>query len=123
VREHRQPFLGKCPRIILLFAGDDVELRDRIGDLLSAHFEHQELGASAAYERETGKVEFAHPPNTRTFDKALFNGEHFPIQAGLYLAHRARLYIIEALVDYWLACERGEIKKPVPKVTTTSSRT
>jgi hypothetical protein len=26
------------------------------------------------------------------------------------------LYILKALVDYWLACERGEIKKPAPKV-------
>lgn len=93
------------------------DVRDRIGDLLTAHFAHQELGASAAYECETGKIEFDHPPNTRTFGRALFSGEHFPIQASLYLAHRARLYIVKALVDYWLACERGEIKKPVLKVS------
>jgi hypothetical protein len=87
------------------------DVRDRVGNLLTAHFDHQELGASAAYECETGKVEFTHPPPTQTFRRVLFNGERFPIQACLYLAHRARLYIIKALVDYWLACERGEIKK------------
>ena len=29
----------------------------------------------------------------------------------MYLAHRARLYILKAVVDYWLTMERGEIKK------------
>lgn len=86
------------------------DVRDRVGSLLTAHFEHQELGASAAYECETGRVELANPPDTKTFRRALFNGEHFPIQTCLYLAHRARLYIIKALVDYWLGCERGEIQ-------------
>jgi hypothetical protein len=91
------------------------DVQERIGALISAHFEHQHLGASAALERETGKVEFANPPQTSTFQHAAYRGEHFPIQACLYLAHRARLYILKAIVDYWLARERGEIKKTVFK--------
>jgi hypothetical protein len=88
------------------------DIRDRVGRLLDAHFEHQELAKSAAYECETGKVNFANPPDTNTFKRMLYGGEYFPIQACLYLGHRARLYIIKALVDYWLASERGEIPKP-----------
>jgi hypothetical protein len=87
------------------------DVRDRVGELLSTHFGHQELGASAAYELETGHIEFSSPPQTDTFRKAYFHGRHFPIQACLYLAHRARLYILKAVVDYWLARERGEIAK------------
>lgn len=86
------------------------DVRDRVGELLAAHFDHQELGASAAYELETGKVEFAAPPQTNTFRRACFRGTRFPVQACLYLAHRARLYVLKAVVDYWLARERGEIK-------------
>jgi len=85
------------------------DVRDRVGDLLNAHFEHQQLALTAAYEIETGKLEFRNPPQTRTFKKALYGGSHFPIQACLFLAHRARLYILKALVDYWLARQRGEI--------------
>jgi hypothetical protein len=95
------------------------DVRDRVGELLSAHFKHQELAASAAYECETGKIEFTNPPQTETFKRAYFRGERFPIQACLYLAHRARLYILKAVVDYWLARERGEIKKTTFKLGQT----
>jgi hypothetical protein len=87
------------------------DVRERVGQLICAHLEHQELAASAAYERETGKCEFGYPPSTKTFKRAYFQGEHFPIQACLYLGHRARLYILKAVVDYWLARERGEITR------------
>ncbi|MBS1867987.1 MAG: hypothetical protein JSS69_18910 [Acidobacteria bacterium] len=86
------------------------DMRDRIEKLLSTHLRHQQLGRSAAYERETGKVEFNNPPETRTFRRAYFWGEHFPVQACLYVEHRARLYIMKALVEYWLARERGEVE-------------
>lgn len=86
------------------------DVRMRIEKLLLAHFGHQELGKSAAYELETGNVEFNNPPSTRAFTKAYFHGEHFPVQACLYAAHRARLYILKALIDYWLAVQRGGMK-------------
>lgn len=91
------------------------DVRDRVAALLSAHFSHQELGASAAYELETGTFDYKDPPQTRTFKRAAYQGEHFPIQACLYLAHGARLYILKAVVDYWLALERGEIKRTTLK--------
>lgn len=109
------PESAKAAKEYLRLVNDAVffipDMRDRIEKLLTAHFGHQQLGRSAAYERETGKVEFAKPPETRTFKRAYFWGEHFPIQACLYVEHRARLYILKALVDYWLARQRGEIEE------------
>lgn len=87
------------------------DVRDRIGDLLGAHLSHQQLGRSFANELESGTVELATPPETQAFRTALYNGRLFPVQACLYLAHRARLYILKALIDYWLAVERGDIPK------------
>ena len=92
------------------------DVRDRVGLLLSAHLDHPALAASAAHELETGRIDFTNPPQTETFKRAYYRGEHFPIQACLYLAHRARLYILKAVVDYWLARERGDIKKLVVKL-------
>jgi len=86
---------------------------ERVERLLSAHFKHPQLARSAAYEYETKKIDFDNPPSTSTFTKALYYGAHFPVQSCMYLKHRARLYILKALVDYWLALERGEIiRKP-----------
>ena len=95
------------------------DFRDQVSELLSAHFKHQKLGLSAAYELETSNVEFTDPPQTKTFKRALCHGERFPIQACLYLAHRARLYILKAVVDYWLARERGAIEKTSLKLGET----
>lgn len=79
------------------------EAHNRIDALIKAHFEHQKLGATAAHEIETGRVIFKDAPNTDTFKSAYYEGKYFPIQACLYLSHRARLYILKALVDFWLA--------------------
>lgn len=98
------------------------DLRDRIEKLLSTHFGHQQLGRSAAYEHETGKVEFGKPPETRTFKRAYFWGEHFPIQACLYVEHRARLYIMKALVEYWLARERGAVEERKSGIIKTGNK-
>jgi hypothetical protein len=89
------------------------QVDQRIQKLLAAHFDHPQLARSAAYECETGKVDFHTPPSTETFSKALYYGAHFPVQSCMYLKHRARLYILKALIDYWLAVERGQIKEPV----------
>jgi hypothetical protein len=86
------------------------DVRDRVGALIDAHFTHQALGRSAAYEIETGTVNFDNPPVCRTFDRVLYRGEHYPVQACLYLGYRARLYLLKALVDFWIARERGELK-------------
>lgn len=86
------------------------DVRERIEKLLAAHFGHQELAASAAHEVESGDANFDNPPQTNTFKRACYWGEHFPIQACLYVEHRARLYILKALIDYWLAKQRGELE-------------
>ena len=107
------PESAKAAKKYLTLVNDAVfflpDMRDRIEKLLATHFEHQQLGKSAGYEIETKKVEFGNPPSTRTFARALFDGNHFPVQACLYVEHRARLYIMKALVDYWLAKERGGV--------------
>jgi len=87
------------------------DVRERVRALVTAHFTHRQLGASAAYEIETRRAEFDAPPQTKTFEKALYAGHRFPIQACLYLEHRARLYILKAVVEYWLRRERGEFNK------------
>jgi len=108
------PETAKAAKEYLRLVNDAVffipDTQQRIDKLLSAHFGHQQLGRSAAYERESGKVELGSPPATQTFKRAYFWGEHFPIQACLYAEHRARLYILKALIDYWLARERREIE-------------
>lgn len=92
------------------------DMRDRISELLSAHFKHKQLAASMAYELETNQVNFDLPPVTKSFRTALYQGKHFPIQACLYLENRARLYILKAVVDFWMARERGDIPKTVIKL-------
>lgn len=88
------------------------QIDQRIQKLLAAHFDHPQLARSAAYECESGKIDFHTPPSTVTFEKALYYGAHFPVQACMYLKHRARLYILKALIDYWLAVKRGQVKEP-----------
>jgi len=104
---------GKAAKKYLRLVNDAVffipDVRDRIEILLKAHFDHQMLGKSAAYEIESKKVEYVNPPDTKTFRKAWFDGAHFPVQACMYVEHRARLYIMKALVDYWLARQRGRL--------------
>jgi hypothetical protein len=96
------------------------DITQRINDLLSAHFDHKELGKSAAFEIETGNNNFEDPPDTKTFKAAIYQGQWFPVQACLYLAHRARLYILKTIVDYWLAREQGKLKKAIIKIGQTS---
>jgi hypothetical protein len=107
------PESAKAAKKYLTLVNDAVffipDVRDRIERLLATHFGHQQLGKSAGHEIETQKVEFENPPNTRTFARAWFDGQHFPVQACLYVEHRARLYIMKALVDYWLAKGRGGV--------------
>jgi hypothetical protein len=105
--------MGRCPesakaaKEYLRLVNDAVffvsNLQDRIDRLLSTHFGHQQLGKSAAYELQTKKVDFEKPPETQSFRRAYYWGEHFPVQSCLYVEHRARLYILKALTDHWLA--------------------
>ncbi|PKQ38168.1 MAG: hypothetical protein CVT59_02775 [Actinobacteria bacterium HGW-Actinobacteria-1] len=92
------------------------DVRDSIAQLVEAHFDHQQLGKTAAHEIDSGVVDFSSPASSETFTAALFGGRHFPVQACLYLAHRARLYLLKALVDYQLARDRGEIVEPTLRI-------
>src|SRR5579862_206144 len=85
---------------------------ERISKLQNTHLMHQRLARSVAYEMETQKVDFDNPPDTKTFQRALFYGHHFPVQACLYIDYRTRLYLLRTLTDYWLAQRRGEFGNP-----------
>jgi hypothetical protein len=107
------PESAKATKKYLTLVNDAVffipDMRYRIEKLIETHFGHQQLARSAGYEIESKKVEFHNPPSTRTFARAYFDGLYFPVQACLYVEHRARLYIMKALVDYWIAKQRGEL--------------
>ena len=114
------PESAKAAKRYLRLVNDAVffipDVRDRIEKLLETHFAHQKLGRSAALELETKKANLNNPPSTVTFVRALFDGKHFPVQACLYIEHRSRIYIMKALVDYWLAKRRGELPDRAMKV-------
>lgn len=90
----------------IFFEGD---VRSRVALLLDAHFNHRWLGRTAANELAGRGVNFDEPPESAEFRDALYAGKHFPVQACLYLAHRARLAILKAAVDYTIAKDRGEL--------------
>lgn len=94
----------------------EPEIPGRVARLLEAHLGHQRLARSCALETEKKEVNFEEPADTPTFKKALYDGDHGAVQACMYIAHRARLYVLRAAVDYWMALERGEIKKRVLKI-------
>lgn len=120
------PECAKAAKKYLALVNDAVffipDVRDRIDKLLATHFDHQKLGKSAAHEIETKAVEFGNPPNSKTFRHAYFDGKHFPVQACMYVEHRARVYILKALVDYWLAKQRGELAERKKNVLLVGSK-
>jgi hypothetical protein len=86
------------------------DVPSRVEKLLDAHFGHQQLARSAALEIETKNVEFAAPANTETFRRTLDDGKHYPVQACMYLSHRARLYVLKAAIDYSIGLANRTIK-------------
>lgn len=83
--------------------------RDRFSRLLAAHWEHPKLSNTAAAETAGLEVDFENPKQTPAFRAALYDGKHLPVQACMYLTHRARLYVLKAAVDCWLAREAGTL--------------
>jgi hypothetical protein len=58
-------------------------------------------------------VNFEDPPDTDLFKKSLYYGSSFPIQTCLLLAHRGRLAIIKAAVDYVIAKRQNQLPKKI----------
>jgi hypothetical protein len=85
--------------------------RSRFEKLISAHVRHPKLAATAAAETEGKPADFEDPPDTTCLRRALYYGQHFPVQACMYDAHRARLYVLKAAVDYWIAKAAGNLAK------------
>jgi hypothetical protein len=92
------------------------DVPSRVEKLLEAHLGHQQLARSAALELEKKEVNFTAPANTMTFRRALYDGKHYPVQACMYLSHRARLYVVKAAVDYSIGIASGAIKTMKIKV-------
>jgi hypothetical protein len=88
----------------------------RLTMLLRAHIANPKLANTCAGEIAGDPPNFENPPtNTPTFNAALYDGKHFPVQACLYLGNRLRLQVIKAAVDAHLAIGAGELKRMVLK--------
>lgn len=92
----------------------EPDVRARVSVLMDAHWKHPRLAQSVAAEIGGAGVNLADPPPTDTFTGALYHGRCFPVQACLYLEHRARLGILKAAVDYIL--ERDLLPRRVVKI-------
>lgn len=89
------------------------DVRARVASLMEAHWKHPRLALSAAAEIDGQGVNLDDPPQTAAFRKALYEGKYFPVQACLYLEHRARLGILKAAVDYLIALRAGKLPRRV----------
>ncbi len=89
--------------------------RARVEALFSTHQDHRKLALTAANELGGRPVNFEDPPECDQFRAALYHGQHLPIQACMYLAHRGRLAVLKAAVDYYLAREAGVLPEKIVK--------
>jgi hypothetical protein len=94
----------------------EPDVRTRVATLVEAHLRHRWLGKTAANEIAGSGAIFENPPDCPAFKNALFYGSHFPVQACLYLAHRARLAILKAAVDYVIAKGLGQLSVPAEQI-------
>jgi hypothetical protein len=94
-----------------VFFEDDV--RVRVKKLIDAHLQHPKLARSMAHELSGREPMFADPPPCPEFAGVMYEGKLLPVQACMYLSHRARLYILKALVDYVDALNAGWITKEI----------
>ena len=85
----------------------EPDVRSRVNALLDSHFKHPRLAKSAAAEIAGVKADFENPPDTKQFRSALYDGVYYPVQACMYLSHRAKLAITKSCVDYIVADEMG----------------
>ena len=114
---------GKKAKIYAKLINDalffEPDVRSRVSLLLDAHQNHPKLALTAANEIGGRGVDFLNPRDCPEFRTALYGGLHFPIQACLYLSHRARLSILKAMVEYHILRERGELPIKVIKIHDT----
>lgn len=94
----------------------EPDVRARVSILLEAHRKHPSLGRTMAAELSGKGVNFETPPDTDLFKKSLYYGSSFPIQTCLLLAHRGRLAIIKAAVDYVIAKRQNQLPKKIVKI-------
>ena len=79
------------------------DVTQRVADLLETHLAHRQLGLTAANELSGRPVDFDNPGQCEAFTESLYRGLHFPVQSCLYLAHRARISVLKAAVDWVIA--------------------
>lgn len=119
----RMPTVGRAAKDYAKLVNDaaffERDPRARIYLLTQAHWKHPKLGLSAAREIEGLDPDFSDPAQCRAFNRALYYGENYPVQACLNLGHKARLAILKAGVDYLDARESGEIQEPLVRFFTT----
>jgi hypothetical protein len=94
----------------------ESDVRARVELLLETHLKHRHLARTAANELAGKGVIYNDPPRCEIFDKALYQGQYLPVQACLYLAHRARLSILKAAIDYKLAKDKGQLSHKLIRI-------
>ena len=113
IRENVCPESAKAAKQYHNLVNDAIfftpDIRQRVADVLDTHFEHPKLALTAANELSGNGVDFDDPPRCQAFSDALFKGSHLPVQTCLYLAHRARISILKAGVDWSLSDSGGSL--------------
>lgn len=113
IEKEHCPNTGKAAKDYFKLINDAVffepDVRTRIGLLAEAHRLHPYLAKSAAAEIAGEGTNFEDPPDTRVFKRTLFHGGHIPVQACLFLAHKARLAILKGAIDYAIAKSSGTL--------------
>lgn len=94
----------------------EPDVRSLVAVLMDAHWEHPKLAQSMAAEIEGTAWDAENCTTTVTFRNALYVGNHFPVQACLYLEQRARLAIMKAAVDYVIARDAHALPKRTVKI-------
>ena len=77
-------------------------VRERLGGLYQAHFEHPSLAKAVAAELGGRDWNSNNPPSTLHWEQAMFHCRHPLVHAAMYYQHRARLDILKGAVEFAL---------------------
>ena len=87
------------------------DVRERLASLYQAHFDHQYLAKSVAFELDGGDWNAEDPPDGRHWREAMRESKHPLVQSGMYYQHRARLDILKGAVEFALL-QKHEVLPP-----------
>ena len=85
------------------------DVRERLASLYDAHFGHQVLAKSVAFELDHMRWDPSDPADGSHWREALRNCKHPLVQAAMYYQHRAKLDILKGAVEFALLTKHGEL--------------